>query len=88
MALPSTSCVALGTNFGVTFLPAPPSRSQLQVHALRGAGPELCAARGPAIRKVKPKFVPRATQDVEFPPEPAVGVAFREGEGGMLGRGG
>ena len=60
------SCVALGRNFGVTFRSAPRLRAA-PPYRLRAEGGET-ARGGHAIRKVAPKFLPRATQDAKFLP--------------------
>ena len=66
--LSPTSCVALGRIFGMTFPTVPPARTQVPVRSLRGVDQDLGARGGRAIRKVVPKILPRATQDVHFPP--------------------
>ena len=66
--LSPTSCVAPGRIFGMTFPTVPPARAQVPVRSLRGVDQDLGARGGRAIRKVVPKILPRATQDVHFPP--------------------
>ena len=52
----------------MTFPTVPPARAQVPVRSLRGVDQDLGARGGRAIRKVVPKILPRATQDVHFPP--------------------
>ena len=60
----SPSCVALGRNLGAAFLASPPpvpSSRSTPFGERAGAG----RGWGRASKKVEPKFLPRATQDVE-----------------------
>ena len=57
------SPVSRCTRYGFRCTLSPPARAQLQLCALRGAGPELGAGGGRAQKKGTPKFVSSATQD-------------------------
>ena len=84
----STSRVALGMNFGVAFFDtAPTARAQSRHPCLRAVGCWLGVGGGRGKRKVTPKFVPRATQTLNFPPG---GGGLRRGKwsrGGIRCRG-
>ena len=59
--------VALGRNFGAAFFASPPPAPS-SCSAPFGDWTRAGRGRGRGIRKVAPKFLPRATQDASFSP--------------------
>ena len=63
----STSRVALGTDFGVTFRMASPRPHPAPACCPKAKEQELSAGGGEDKKKVRPESVPGATRDVELP---------------------
>ena len=75
----SSSCVALGKMFGMTFFAPAPARARLQAHALRGVSTELCVGWGPRKRRLHRKSYLGQRKTKKILPA-GVGVWYRRRE--------